>query len=272
MPTLRPPEPVCERCLRPLAGPARCPRHPGAGRLDLSDPDDVEYAESVRAMQAEARTRLPPIVPVGLAVWICGTFLLGTMLPWTEAAATPVMAVGLGLAALASVVGFARAARRLPRAWRRWRAERAAVAQALADEALRASTRELSRGRRLRATGLAAFLLLYAVVWANADLLQPDGPHDIRGLLAMPTIGVLVSLTLVGLGAIAVAPLVLAARGAWALLHRGEDDGMQETIGLVDEDWALDGLDLRLEEVTAAEPASRLPPSRAHAPRRSAPG
>lgn len=270
----RPPEPVCERCLRPLAGPARCPRHPGAGRLDLSDPDDAEYAESIRAMQADARTRLPPIVPVGLAIWLGGSFVGASMMPGLRDLLGGVFFVGLAVAALAAVVGLARATRRIPQAVQRWREDRAAIAQAHADEALRASTRDLARRRLARAAGLAAFVLLYGVVWLNAEHLQPEGPHDIRGLLAMPTIGVLVSLTIVGLGAIAVAPIVLAAKGAWRLLHRGEDDGMQEAIGLVDEAWDLDGLDeagLGVPVSTSASP-SRLPTPPARAQPGSAAG
>lgn len=49
---------ACETCGRDTTGRDRCPRHPGARLLDLQDPDDRAWRDSVVALRRARRVRL----------------------------------------------------------------------------------------------------------------------------------------------------------------------------------------------------------------------
>lgn len=66
---------ACETCGRDTTGRDGCPKHPGARLLDLRDPEDAAWADSVRGLQRDRRKRI-----LGLVGAVSVTALLGMVL------------------------------------------------------------------------------------------------------------------------------------------------------------------------------------------------
>lgn len=68
---------ACETCGRSTSGSAHCPRHPGARLVDLTDPEDAAWAESMRGLTRQRRQRALTLAgAVGITA-LLGVVLLG---------------------------------------------------------------------------------------------------------------------------------------------------------------------------------------------------
>ena len=265
----------CEHCLRAVAVRGGCRRHPGAGALDLSDPDDAAYARSVSAVRTDGRGRRWSTLGWSGVAALMGGFVLAAdpfsaLPPGVEDLGLLGMAVAAGLLALSVGAHGVGAVRGLPRVLAARRQQAVDRRAARADPALRESARDLDRARLLRAGALAAFVVL--VVVSSGSIGSVDvGHHDLRGLEGMPTTGLLAALTALGGLVIVATPLVGIGRWMLVRIGRGPEHEAMDATGLVDEAWDLDRLDLdRLEPAPrdptpTGERARRPPPTPAHA-------
>jgi hypothetical protein len=103
---------ACETCGRHTTGRDRCPKHPGARLLDLRDPEDAAWAESVKALQKDRRGRILGLVGAVSVTALLGMVLMAgvaetnAMAAYTrDASVEAVIVLGAFLVAVALVVG-----------------------------------------------------------------------------------------------------------------------------------------------------------------------